>query len=66
MAAAEAPAERGRLMSAKDIRRELGITHANAWKIIRAFGREVKLGRSVYVYREDVDRYFAGHTRPTT
>ena len=52
-----------RLMSARDIQTELGVKENRAWWIIRHCGRVVKLGRSTYVYREDVDRVLSETTR---
>ena len=60
--AAAAGTRPGRLMSARVIREELGVTGNAAWRIIRALPREVKVGRSVYVYRADVERYLDENT----
>ena len=54
--------EPGLLMSARDIREELGVKENAAWRIIRAIGRVVKIGRSVYVHRGDVEDYLRRNT----
>ncbi|MCY4087499.1 MAG: hypothetical protein OXG37_11635 [Actinomycetia bacterium] len=49
-------------MSARDIREELGVKENAAWRIIRAIGRVVKIGPSVYVHRGDVEDYVRRNT----
>ena len=55
----------GRLMCCRDIQRELGVRESAAWRIIRTLGRVVKIGRSVYVYRRDVEGYLERNTEAT-
>ena len=56
----------GRLMSARDIREELGVKENTAWRIIRAIGRVVRIDRSVYVHRQDVEDYLERNTEVTS
>ena len=56
----------GRLMSARDIQQELGVKQNAAWRIIQALGRTVRIGRSVYVHREDVESYLEQNTEVTS
>ena len=56
----------GRLMTARDIQQELGVKKNAAWRIIRALDRIVRFGRSVYVYRRDVEGYLERNTEVTS
>ncbi|MCY4087146.1 MAG: hypothetical protein OXG37_09795 [Actinomycetia bacterium] len=62
MGGRKGPGRPGRLMSARVIQEELGVKENAAWRVIRALPCEVKIGRSVYVFRGDVERFLEENT----